>query len=148
LQPGRSLPAFCPRATQARRSRFCIGSPHSSGEEVITFGQRTDERVQNAPACLKQLPCGATLFAQGDTGMNSIEEATSPQPARDPERLAKDSEQLARMEQAAQSSSDPQAIKECRAPQRQPASHADKVWLAAVGTALLLLLAAQFFLNW
>jgi small-conductance mechanosensitive channel len=80
--------------------------------------------------------------------MNSIEEATSPQPARDPERLAKDSEQLARMEQAAQSSSDPKDIKECRAPQRQPASHADKVWLAAVGVALLLLLAAQFFLNW
>jgi small-conductance mechanosensitive channel len=56
--------------------------------------------------------------------------------------------QLARMEQASQASSDPNHIKECRANQREPASHLDKVWLAVLGVILVLLLAVRFFLNW
>jgi small-conductance mechanosensitive channel len=59
-----------------------------------------------------------------------------------------DSEQLARMEQAAQTSSDPQHIKEGRHTKRQPASHADKVWLVMLGALLIALLGAHFFLNW
>src|SRR6266540_4027444 len=80
--------------------------------------------------------------------MNSTEQIASAQIAPDMVRLTKDSQQLARMEQAAQASANPKDIRECKAPQRQPASHADKVWLTALGGALLLLLAAHFFLNW
>jgi small-conductance mechanosensitive channel len=80
--------------------------------------------------------------------IDSTEQRSSAQLAPDPERLAKDSERLAEMEQAAQASSDPRHIKECQAPQRQPASHADKLWLAGLSGALLLLLAAYFFINW
>ena len=57
-------------------------------------------------------------------------------------------EQLARMEQAAQESSDPHQIKECRSAERSPASHTDKVWLAVLSATLLVLVGAQFFLNW
>ena len=73
---------------------------------------------------------------------------SSEQIADDPQQLAQASEQLAQMEQAAQASSDPRQIKECRQSKRQPASHADKVWLMTLGGVLLLLLGAHFFLNW
>jgi small-conductance mechanosensitive channel len=56
--------------------------------------------------------------------------------------------QLARMEQAAQTSEDPHHIKEGHGAKRPPASHADKLWLATFGVILLILLAAKFFLNW
>jgi small-conductance mechanosensitive channel len=79
--------------------------------------------------------------------MNSTERASSAQTAPDPEQLARDSERLAEMEQAAQASSNPHDIKECKPPQRQPTSPADKFWLAVLGGTLLLLLAALFFLN-
>jgi small-conductance mechanosensitive channel len=59
-----------------------------------------------------------------------------------------DSQQLARMEQAAQTSDDPEHIKECRARKRQPASHADKIWIVTLGAVLLGLLGVHFFLNW
>src|SRR5687767_14092672 len=69
-------------------------------------------------------------------------------PTQNPEKLAQESEQLAHMEQAAQASSDPHQIKECHSTRRPPASHADKVWLAVFGLALLVLIGAQFFVNW
>jgi small-conductance mechanosensitive channel len=56
--------------------------------------------------------------------------------------------QLARMEQAAQASDNPQHIKEGRGSKRQPASHTDKLWLVTLGSIFLLLLGGHFFLNW
>src|SRR5688572_29003711 len=76
------------------------------------------------------------------------EGADSQRDVENPEKLSHDSERLARMEQAAQASSDPQQIKECRSAKRPPASQTDKVWLAVFGVTLLALLGAQFFLNW
>jgi len=85
----------------------------------------------------------------GAQGINLREqEHRSEQTADDPQQLAQASEQLTRMEQAAQASSDPRDIKECRATKRQPASHADKLWLLTLGGMLLVLLGAHFFLNW
>ncbi len=79
----------------------------------------------------------------------------SPEPGKDsdqltpnPQKLAHESEQLARMEQAAQASSDPQQIKEGRSAPRPRTSHSDKVWLFIFGAALLVLVGVQFFLNW
>ena len=80
--------------------------------------------------------------------MNSATEAFAAEHAPEAEQLAKDAEQLSKMEHAAQASSDPQDIKQGKTPQRHTASHADKVWLTALGGTLFLLLAAHFFLNW
>lgn len=78
-----------------------------------------------------------------------VREGRSPdQIAEDPQQLTEASEQLTRMEQAAQASSDPRQIKECRHITRRPASQADKVWLMTLGCVLLLLIGAHFFLNW
>src|SRR4051794_11370934 len=56
-------------------------------------------------------------------------------------------EALAQMEQAAQVSSDPQHIKECRATERVPATHTDKIWLAILSIALAVFGGAFAFLN-
>src|SRR5262245_44701746 len=70
--------------------------------------------------------------------------ADAVQPGPEPEA----SERLTEMEQAAQASSDPQHIKAGRSVRREPASHADKVWLAGLAVALLLMLATHWFLDW
>jgi len=59
-----------------------------------------------------------------------------------------DTTPLAQMEQAAQTSSDPQHIKEAHTIKRYPASHADKLWLVTLGIILALLFGAHFLLNW
>ena len=56
--------------------------------------------------------------------------------------------ELARMEQAAQTSEDPKHIKECRAIRRTPASHADWVWISILAGFLVVLIGARMFLNW
>jgi small-conductance mechanosensitive channel len=76
--------------------------------------------------------------------MNSMEHASASQTTP----TAPDAERLSQMEQAARTSSDPQHIKESRKAPREPTSHADKAWIAIFGIALLLWLAALFFLNW
>ena len=55
---------------------------------------------------------------------------------------------LVQMEKAAETSSDPQHIKEAHTIRRHPASHADKLWIVTLGTILALLVGALFFLNW
>ena len=68
--------------------------------------------------------------------------------SHDPQKLSHDADQLSRMEQAAQASSDPHHIQECRNVQRQPSTHADKMWILILGGVLLSLFATQLFLNW
>ena len=50
---------------------------------------------------------------------------------------------LVQMEKAAETSSDPQQIKEARTIRRHPASHADKLWIITLGMVLGLLLGAR-----
>jgi small-conductance mechanosensitive channel len=85
----------------------------------------------------------------GAQGTESREQEHHSEPvAPNPQQLTHEAEQLTRMEQAAQTSSDPRHIKECRTAPRQPSSHTDKVWLVTLGVILLALLGAHFFLNW
>lgn len=64
-----------------------------------------------------------------------------------PEKLTRDSERLTQMEQAAQVSSNPHDIKNCRASQREPTSSADKRLLVLLAIIILLLLGGMVLLN-
>jgi small-conductance mechanosensitive channel len=55
---------------------------------------------------------------------------------------------LVQMEQAAQVSSDPEDIKECRAGQRVPASHEDKVWLVTLLVLVVLFAGGYLLVHW
>jgi small-conductance mechanosensitive channel len=84
----------------------------------------------------------------GAQGARSPQEDKSSSPSPSPQKLEQQSERLARMEQAAHASTDPEKIKECPAIRRQPATHADKMWLLVLGASLLALFGIQVFLNW
>jgi small-conductance mechanosensitive channel len=60
----------------------------------------------------------------------------------------KEAAQLARMEEAAKTSSNPQQIKKGRGGRCEPASSNDKLWLGTFTVLLLIFVGAHFFLNW
>jgi small-conductance mechanosensitive channel len=62
------------------------------------------------------------------------------------EQIERDSARLARMEEAAQSSSNPEEIKEGK-PKREPVSRSDKVWVATCLGGVVFLIALWFVLG-